>query len=183
MPKHFRWKTLFIATITVCIILLLLLCFVLRPAQVSRALEVRIADTPEFSNGVFVASVVLSNGTPQSLNIIDDTAGKPLFVLDAGVDYYPAGSRAHGGWLAPAANTLKLNLPPGASLTNSVRVTNPPPRFRLKAITRDLAAEGRNWWVVPVARRLPQRWSEKLERRLEMPMPSSDWIEIKMTTR
>lgn len=175
MPNLFRRKTLFTATIAVCLLLLLLLFFAQRPAPVSRTLEFRIADTPQLSNGALVVSVVLSNGTPHSLNIVDDTAGNPLFALDAGADYYPAGSRDHGAWLGPLGNTLKLNLAPGASLTNSVSVTSPPPRFRLRATTRDLAAERRDLW----------RWSEKLLRgpknsmSLEM-LPTSDWIEFKM---
>ena len=190
MPNLFRCKTLFTAAIAVCLLLLLLFFFALRSAPVSRTAELRIADTPQLSNGVLVVSVVLSNGTPRSLNIVDDTAGNPLFALDAGAAYWPAGNRDHGAWLGPIGNTLKLNLAPGASLTNSVSVTNPPPRFRFRATTRDFAAERRGMWVKLLA--LPQRWSENFLSRLQLakppqepmpvekPMPTSDWIEVTM---
>jgi hypothetical protein len=185
MPNLFRRKTLFIAGISGCLLLLLLLFFVLWPAQVSGTLELRISDAPLLSNGVLVVNVVLSNGTAHSLNIVDDTAGKPLFILDAGSDYYPAGSLGHGSWLGPIGNTLKLNLAPGASLTSSVGVSNPPPRFRLRATTRDLAEEHRGFLARLAADALPRSWSEKLPGRPGNSMstdmlPTSDWIEFKM---
>lgn len=165
MPNLFRRKMLITAAIAVCLLLLLLFFFALWPAPVSGKLTVRVADTPRLSNGVLVMSVVLSNGATHSLNIVDDAAGNPLFALDAGTNYYPAGSPVHGTWLADIGNTMILNLAPGASLTNTVSVTSPPPRFRFRAEVRDFDAERRALYRRPADDQLA--------------MPTSSWIELR----
>jgi hypothetical protein len=87
-----------------------------------------------------LVSIVLSNGSSGSLNVVDDTAGNPFLTLTT--NYYDG--RLVSG---PAANTLKLNLAPGASLTNNVWITNPPPRFQLRTLVRDFDAERRAMYV------------------------------------
>ena len=123
---------------TGCLVTLLLL---LPATPQPRTLDFRIAGRPQNSNGAILISFVLSNGTSKSLNIVDDAAGNPFLVLDAGTGGYPPGSGNIGLGLGVLANTFKINLGPGAALTNAVRLTNPPPRFRLLVEVRDLAAE------------------------------------------
>lgn len=83
--------------------------------------------------------LLLSNGTSRSMNIVDDATGKPFWVLDAGANSNLPGTVGFG--LGALANTLKLNLAPGAALTQALRLTNPPPRFRVLVEVRDLARE------------------------------------------
>jgi len=120
-------------------LVLVLLLWPARPQP--RTLDLRIAGQPQMTNGAMLISIVLSNGTLRTLNIVDDGAGNPFVVLDAGVGQNPPGTIGLG--LRVLANTLKLKLAPGAALTNAVRLTNPPPRFRLLAEVRDLASERR----------------------------------------
>ncbi len=126
------------------------------------------------TNGVMLLSVVLSNGTSRTLNIVDDGAGNPFVVLDAGNSNVPG---TIGTGLSVLANTLKLNLAPGAALTNAVRLTNPPPRFRLLVEVRDLASERRRA-LVDLLRFVAEK------ARLSKPAPhspillaNSPWIE------
>ncbi len=119
-----------------CVVLLLLL----PPTKPQpRTLDLRIVSGPQTSNGTMLIGLVLSNGTSRSLNIVDDATGKPFWVLDAGANSNMPGTVGFG--LGTLANTLKLNLAPGAALTQAVRLTNPPPRFRLLVEVRDLARE------------------------------------------
>lgn len=92
------------------------------------------------TNGAMLISIVLSNGTSRTLNIVDDGIGHPFVVLDAGTASNRPGTIGFG--LGVLANTLKLNLAAGAALTNAIRLTNPPPRFRLLVEARDLSSEG-----------------------------------------
>jgi hypothetical protein len=121
---------------TGCLVFLLLLL----PAKPHpRSLDLLIAGRPQVTNSVMLISFVLSNGTSRALNIVDDAAGDPFLVLDAGTRGNMPGTIGLG--LGALANTLKINLGPGAALTNAVRLTNPPVRFRLRVEVRDLAAE------------------------------------------
>src|SRR5258706_206551 len=104
-------------------------------------LDLRISGQPQITNGAVLISLVLSNGTSRSLNIVDDASGDPFVVLDAGTRGNVPGTIGLG--LGVLVNTLKLNLAPGASLMKSVTLTNPPPRFRLLVEVRDLATERR----------------------------------------
>src|ERR1035437_8458856 len=115
----------------------LLLLFPAQPPP--PALYLLIAGRPQVTNSVMLISFVLSNGTSRALNIVDDAAGDPFLVLDAGTRGNMPGTIGLG--LGALANTLKINLGPGAALTNAVRLTNPPVRFRLRVEVRDLAAE------------------------------------------
>jgi hypothetical protein len=116
-------------------------------------------------------AVTLTNSTPLTLNVVDDADGKPAFILDDG--------SPPGMWLTYMVNHLKINLAPGASLTNTVFLTNPPPRFRLKLQMRDLADEGRGW-PLPVGRLLPEPWRSKFVewdlKRHKRWDPASGWI-------
>jgi hypothetical protein len=159
---------------TGCLVILL----VLLPATPQpRTLDFRIAGRPQVTNGVMLISFVLSNGTSRSLNILDDAAGKPFLVLDAGTGGNMPGTIGLG--LGVFANTLKLNLAPGAALTNAVRLTNPPPRFRLLVEVPDLASERRRG-VVGLLRFLAVKATLLKETRDDyrsIILPASPWIE------
>ena len=131
-------------------------------------MDLRLAGVRQSTNGAWLITVVLTNGTSRTLNVVDDADGNPAFVLDSGGEY--------GMWLTRMVNQLRINLTPGASLTNTVLVTNAPPRFRLKVPLRDLAAE-RGDWVGRAIRSLPDRWVEKLKAQRGEPEPATPWIE------
>ena len=161
---------------TGCLVFLLLLL----PAKPQpRSLDLLIAGRPQVTNGVMLISFVLSNRTSRSLNIVDDAAGNPFLVLDAGTGGEPPGSGNLGLGLGVLANTLKLNLAPGAALTNTVSVTNPPPRFRLLVEVRDLASERRRAVMgllrflalkASLSKQTPRDYNSTL-------LPASPWIE------
>jgi hypothetical protein len=122
-------------------------------------------------------NIVLSNGTARTLNIVDDGAGKPFVVLDAGSASNAPGTIGTG--LGVLANTLKLNLAPGAVLTNAVRLTNPPPRFRLLVEVRDLAAERRRaitglFELLAVKAKFRKQLTQNDDSIL---LPASPWVE------
>src|SRR5689334_15054311 len=119
-----------------CLVFLLLL-FLLSPKPKPRKLDLRIVGQPQVTNGAMLISLILSNGTSRSLNIVDESSGGPFVVLDAGTQSNMPGTIGFG--LGNLVNTLKLNLAPGASLTKTVTLTNPPPRFRLLVEVRALA--------------------------------------------
>jgi len=153
-------------------LLFLLALLVVWPNRLAAKVDLRLAGTRQSSNGVLLVTVILTNGTPQTLNVVDDADGNPAFVLDTGGH--------HGRWLTPMVNQLKVNLAPGASLTNTVAITNPPPRFRLKVPLRDLAAEIWGWQVFRFIPQPLSRWANmgvkwSLRKRLNI-FPASDWI-------
>jgi hypothetical protein len=149
------------------------------PRGVPRFLDIQVTALHQASSGALCLSVVLSNGTLRTLNVVDDSTGKPAFILDE-----RGGPRGHdhnvGTVLTDMANKLTINLASGVCLTNTVWVTNPPPRFRLRVELRDLAAEGR---YSPLYRLMGRRLGEMvLEWRWRMKspdvfVPASRWIE------
>lgn len=170
-------KILWLAVVgTGCLVFLLL---VLPTKPQPRSLDLLIAGRPQVTNGVMLISFVLSNGTSRSLNIVDDAAGNPFLVLDAGTGGEPPGSGNIGVGLGVLANTLKINLGPGAALTNAVRLTNPPVRFRLLVEVRDLAAE-RHRPVIELLRFLAVKARLAKETHHDdhtVTLPASPWIE------
>ena len=157
------------------VIFLSLLPILLSPQPPAGTLDLRVAGRPQMTNGAMLFTLVLSNGTSRTLNIIDDTAGKPLFVLDDG---NPARSTIGVG-LSQMANTLKINLSPGKALTNEVMLTNPPPRFRFLIEARDLEAERRGAikaLIHIVASRVTLR-KPTVYRTTTMTLPTSAWID------
>lgn len=167
------------AAVVTCLLLTLV---ALRPwpSQVPVTLDLRLAGLRQVTNGVFLVSIVLSNGTSRTLNVVDDTAGNPLFLLDAGTGGASPGNGTYGSWLGEMANRMRVNLAPGASLANSVWVTNPPPRFRLRVNVRDLAAESRGLPIYRVvgkaaAMKLAQ-WRQNRQ-NVDAFLPASAWIE------
>jgi len=170
-------KVLWLAVVgTGCLVFLLLL---LPTKPQPRSLDLLIAGRPQVTNGVMLISFVLSNGTSRSLNIVDDAAGNPFLVLDAGTGGEPPGSGNLGLGLGVLANTLKLNLGPRAALTNAVRLTNPPVRFRLLVEVRDLASE-RRIAVMELLRCLAVKARLSKETRHDdhrVTLPASPWIE------
>jgi hypothetical protein len=180
-PNNSRRAKLIAGAAAGCLILFLALLFVW-VLHVPRTIDVRVAGLSPISNGVLLVSVVLSNGTSRTLNLVDDTAGKPLFLLDVGTGGSPPGSGSYGVWLGDMANKLRVNLAPGASLTNGVWMTNPPPRFRLRVNVRDLAAEGRGFPAYHIvgktlAMKLVQ-WRQRMHSP-DVSLPASRWIEPK----
>jgi hypothetical protein len=153
---------------------LIFLLFVrpLLPHSVPGTVDLRVTDLTKTSNGVLRVSAILTNSTPLTLNVIDDADGNPAFILDDGS---PPGTS-----LNRMANDAKINLAPGATLTNTVFLTNPPSRFRLKLQLRDLADERRRRWPMPVWRLLPEPWrSEFVQwdlKRHKRWVPASGWI-------
>jgi len=140
-----------------------------------QTLDLYIASQPQITNGAVLISLVLSNGTSSSLNIVDDASGGPFVVLDDGTGRFGR----IGIGLGILVNTLKLNLAPGASLMKSVTLTNPPPRFRLLVEATDLAKQLRTGIL---------RWFEvlavkvKLRKQLTpyddpIMLPATPWIE------
>jgi hypothetical protein len=153
-------------------LLLLLALLVVWPKPVIAKVHLRLAGTRQSSNGVLLVTVILTNGTPQTLNVVDDADGNPALVLDTGGQ--------HRRWLTPMVNQLKINLAPGASMTNTVAITTPPPRFRLVVPLRDLAAEIWGWQVFRFIPQPLSRWANvvvkwSLRKRLNI-YPASEWI-------
>jgi len=174
MFTSFRSRRLGAAAVTVCLLCLLYLLFV-RPLLLHNmpgTVDLRVTDFNKTSNGVLRVDVILSNSTPITLNVVDDANGNPAYILDDG-----SGDMR---WLTRMVNGLTLNLAPGASLTNMVLLTNPPPLFRLRLALRDLADERRGW-PLPVGRLLPEPWRTKfVERDLKRHqqwVSASDWIQ------
>lgn len=172
MRPNSRRKLLWLAAaVAGCLFLVLLL----RPARPEAAPELSIAGKPQMTNGALLISVVLSNGTSRSLNIVDDGLGHPFVGLDAGARSNMPGTIGFG--LNALSNTLKLNLASGAALTNTVRLTNPPPRFRLFFEVRDLTLERRRvpgelmrYLVAVMSRRQPPSENSIL-------LPHTPWIQ------
>ncbi len=173
-PLTANWRTRLLAAVFTIGALVLVILFLLSPKSEAGKVELRLAGVQQATNGTLLVRVVLTNGASRTLNVMDDALGDPAYVLDTG--------SKSGKWLTPMVNHLKINLMPGGSLTNTLLITNAPPRFRLKVVIRDLVAE-RNWvWMtlrsMPVP--LPLRLAEKLE-KLEAdqvgPLPASVWIE------
>ena len=167
------------AAATVAVGALLTFALLLAPPHgVPGKVELKLAGFSQTSNGVLLVSVILTNGTARALNVVDDADGNPGFVLDAG----GATRDSPGRWLRPLLNQLKSNLAPGTSLTNVVWVTNPPPRFRLRVIVRDLAAESRGLpprFLGPAFAEKVASWRRKREDP-EITAPASVWIDPQM---
>jgi hypothetical protein len=170
LPRKVIWLAL--AGGLVCLLLLL-------PANPNKpkpqTLDLYLAGQPQITNGAVLISLVLSNGTSSSLNIVDEASGDPFVVLDDGTGRFGA----IGIGLGVLVNTWKLNLAPGASLTKSVTLTNPPPRFRLIVEVQDFAKQRRIWIL-----REFEILAVKLKLRkhltpLEDPttLPATPWIE------
>jgi hypothetical protein len=165
-------------------VLLLLVLLLLWPRGAPATLDVRLVGVSRSGGGVLRVNVLLTNRTSRTLNVIDDSRGNPAFVLDEIGGPSPSGS--WGARVTDMANSLRINLAPGASLTSTVWLTNPPPRFRLRAQIRDLAAErGDAPWsrIVggPLARQI-LRLREKAQDSdayAEVYLPASVWIEPK----
>lgn len=127
------------------------------------------AITP-LSNGIVQVELVVSNAFTRSLTLIDDPAGHPAWRLSDGT--------SEGLALGPVANSVKLNLAPTERLGDTIRLTNPPARFKLGMKFRDLEAEARVW---SVQRWLPGAIADRIIewKRPEWSFPPvmSEWIE------
>jgi hypothetical protein len=161
--------TIWFCAVVGCVLIALL--FVQRGSRQHQAVSVSVAGVPQVTSTGTVFTVVLSNGTGRSQNIVNDTDGNALFALDDGRKI-PSGSV--GKHLGRVRNDLKLNLAPGASLTNSVVMSNVPPRFRLRVLVRDLEAEG---GAFPLSLLPDSLRRNLLESRPQKPLPASEWIE------
>jgi hypothetical protein len=149
--------------------------FLVWPHQAPWRMVLQITGTRPADTNVLLVSVTLSNGTSRQLNVVEGDNGDAAFYLDVGLQY---GLQLGRGLV----NQGKLNLAPGATLTDTVRITNPPPRFRLKVPIRDFAAEPRRstgYRIVLgyVAQKLMD-WH--LLRSSLQPPVSSAWVETKM---
>jgi hypothetical protein len=174
MPLTTTWaKRLLIGAVIIALLAVLaLLLLSVRPLP--GAVDLKLAGVRQATNGALLVTVVLTNSTPRTFNVVDDTAGNPAFIVDSGGQY--------GTWLTDMTNQVRIHIAPGASLTNVLLVTNAPPRFRLKVVLRDLAAERRDLAGV-VIHFLPDPLAQDLQRRRELPLPTSAWIESQPTER
>lgn len=141
MTPPSRRKILWLAAAGAGCLFLVLLLWSASPQP--DAPDLRIAGQSQMSNGATLISIVLSNGTSRTLNIVDDGLGNPFVLLQVDTGSNPPG--IVGTALTAVSNTLKLNLAPRAALTNAFafRLTNSPPRFRFVIQARDLGAEYR----------------------------------------
>ena len=163
--------------LTAFLIIAALLCLaglLFWPRPVMGTVDLMLTGIRQSTNGAFLITVVLTNGTSRTFNVVDDANGNPAFILVTGGE--------HRMWLTRMVNQLKINLPPGRSLTNTVLVTNAPPRFRLQVPLRDLAAERLDLFGAAI-HLLPSRWAQKLDKQRKRPDPTSDWIETTTSTR
>ncbi len=152
--------------------LLLFLAILLAwPRGATGTIDFRVMGLTWTNNGALLVSVVLTNTTSHTFDVLGDAAGKPAFILDTGSGYT---------MLAPLADQLRFNLAAGASLDAIARLTNPPSRFRLKVEVHDLVAEARPGPLWPVYRVLPKdmryrlyRWESK---NWPEPSSASEWI-------
>lgn len=154
----------------------LCLVLLLRPARPGAdAPDLRITGQPQMTNGAMVITFVLSNGTSRTQNIVEDPAGNPFVLVETQSPNNPAIISAVA--LTAVGRTLKLNLAPGASLTNALRLTNPPPRFRFIVQARDLSAERRRA-LIELPRLLLARLTHSRQPPLStIPLIRSPWIE------
>lgn len=126
MQRKLLW--LAVAVVAGCLVLVLLL---LPPTSPPRPPDLRIIGQPQMSNGAILISIVLSNGNSGPLNIMDDVGSNAFVGFDNG------SGACHQ--IKNIANSGKLNLAPGACLTNIVQLTNPPPQFQLLVVAHDFA--------------------------------------------
>lgn len=175
MKLDSRLKLLWLVIAGVGCLILVLFLWPVKP-QPQTTLDLRLAGVPQMTNGGMLMSIVLSNRTLKTLNIVDDGVGNPFMVLDAGATGNMPGTIGFG--IGKLSNTLKLNLAPGAALTNAVLVTNPPPRFRILAEVRDLSSERRRTFMY-LARLLAvkARLAKPDLRYSVIMLPASPWIE------
>src|SRR5688572_546437 len=122
------------------------------------------------ASGLVQLTVLVTNGTQRTLNVVDASPGKVAFVI-----HDPASNRV---WASTMINQLTINLRPGDSLTNTIFLTNPPIRFRLSCVLRDFEVEGHVWSVY---RFLPKKLSERIVEwrrpKWQLEEPMSPWIE------
>lgn len=168
-----------VAAAAVCLILIRLLS---SATPLPRAPDLRIAGQPQITNGTMPITYVLSNGTSRKLNIVDDSIGDPYVILEVDVGTNPPGIFGVAGTNPPGifgveltrlANSLKLNLAPGAALTNTLRLTNVPRRFQLIIEARDLASEQRRGLLNLLSSLVTLRWPTPHD----LIVAHSSWIE------
>jgi len=181
MTRTFLRRSLFIAAGTGLLLYIWFAwCLAHEPQPAPRTIDLLILGRPQLTNGAMLVSVVLSNGTSRSLNVVDDTAGNPFLGLVT-TNYFAGYLVPDRDVSGPCANMMRINLAAGASLTNTVWITNPPPRFRLRTMVRDMHAEF-SWGIRQIPRSLAVRAGLLRQRQfLGSPAsptsPTSPWIE------
>jgi hypothetical protein len=127
------------------------------------------------TNSSALLDVIITNGTSVPLAIVDDSAGNPAFLVRPASDAGWSGAK-------PPINIIRV-IEAGASLTNSVVLTNPPARFRLACTLRNLDSERQ---IERVARFLPRslaaRYAEFRRRDWDLPFQYSDWVDLPAAT-
>lgn len=163
--KPARWITM-----TACCLMAVLLAWLFWPATDQGSFVVSTLRAYRLSNGVVQVSLLLSNGTTRTLNVVDDVAGNPALILAV-----PGQTM----WLAPLGNQVKIFLGPTSNLVTTAWITNAPLRFRLQLSLRDLDAERRVFG--PAYLCLPHGWAAKVVewRRKDWhpENPVTSWIE------
>lgn len=127
--------------------------------------DLLIIGQPQMTNGAMPITIVLSNGTPNTLEITDDGAGFPVVVVDDGTG---RGIKVVDPESFDAYRTGLTNLPPltnfgpGAVRAMTLRLFHTPPRFQLVAratdnawIRRRLPAENLKYWIARAMMRGP----------------------------
>ncbi len=132
--------------------------------------EINLTKAQRVGTNDVAVTVVLTNGTRRKKHIVDDNTGNPAIVLHTG---------ERGMWLTTMVNQLKVELSPGASITNTVFITNAPSQFCLKVMVRDLRTERFEVLWAPVEAIEPyvsEKWQSRLKRLRHEEGPASEWI-------
>jgi hypothetical protein len=137
----FRKKPILLAGLILLLLGLLALAFWKRPEG---RVEALVPGVRHSANGVVAVTVILTNGMPRGMNIVDDINGNPHFALqfygDPGIwvkQHFYINPGTNSLSLTDGGNQIRIRLAPGQCLTNTVMLTNPPPRFRLMVSVRD----------------------------------------------
>jgi hypothetical protein len=126
------------------------------------------------TNGLVRLDVFLTNGTSVPLNVVDDSTGNPVFMVEPGPNGLP---------IVGPPRALSKVIAPGGSQTNSVVLTNPPARFRLAGTLRNPEAERK---MERICRFLPKyfaiRYADSRRQDWDLPFQYSDWVDLPTAT-
>ncbi len=156
--------------------------------------KAQVGSIRQYSNGVVVVTVFLTNGMHRAMHVVDDVDGKPHFALQC---MGSPGSRSviwlNNGryFINPGTNTLSLGdsanqnsirLISGQCLTNIVVLTNPPPRFRLMVSVRDMEKEHFDLpYYILYRVSFGRLGTHGVEGKMQV--PTTSWIEIRNTNK
>ena len=144
--------------------------FLFAPSHVERC-ELKTLQVLPSTNGSVQVVLLLTNGASTSLNVIDDSFGRPFIAYETG------GGMRYG--ITPLANNLTLYLAPGKCLTNTCTLSSAPKKFRLSCELRDTRAEMRNGIVSLF---MPKSAAGRFLKKTDIPPTTTEWIEWNTVT-